>query len=124
MQQTREHQRLVFLSREPTQWMMPIAFGLLAVAQDDVAAGRTGGIDQALDLQGGVDVRVGAVAVVRDAVGVEGLEAGGHDDGADLDLLDLSCLREVDGLALAAGLDAGLLALAAILSCDGRSPDR
>jgi len=27
MQQTREHQRLVFLSREPTQWMMPMALG-------------------------------------------------------------------------------------------------
>ena len=27
MQHTREHQRLVFLSREPTQWMMPMDLG-------------------------------------------------------------------------------------------------
>jgi hypothetical protein len=79
MQQTREHQRLVFLSREPTQWMMPMAWAA-AVAQDDLAAGRAGGVDQALDLQRGVDVRVEAVAVLRDALGVEGLEAGGDDD--------------------------------------------
>ena len=29
MQQTREHHRLVFSSREPTQWMMPTLLGLL-----------------------------------------------------------------------------------------------
>ena len=27
MQQTREHHSLVFWSRDPTQWMMPTAFG-------------------------------------------------------------------------------------------------
>ena len=70
MQQTREHQMLVFLSREPTQWMMPMALRCLravrsAFAEDHLAAGRAGGVDQALDLERGVDVRVRAVAVLR-----------------------------------------------------------
>ena len=38
-----------------------------------------------------------AVAVARSCVGVPQLEAGGHDDGADLELDDLVLLLEVDG---------------------------
>src|ERR1039458_2838655 len=82
-----------------------------AVAEDHIAARRTGGVDEALDFQGGIDVREGAVAILWNALGVEGLEPGSHDDRADLDFLDLLRLLEVDGLLLAAGLDAGLLAL-------------
>ena len=42
---------------------------------------------------------------------VERLETGGDDDRADLDLLELLLLGEVDGLLFAAGFDARLLAL-------------
>ena len=111
MQQTREHQRLVFLSREPTQWMMPIDLGWLAVAQDDVAGRRAGGVDQALDFQRGVDVGIAPVAVLRRPADIERLEPGGDDDRAHLDLPELLLLLEVDRLLLAAGLHAGLLAL-------------
>jgi len=76
-----------------------------------VAAGGTGGIDQALDFQRGIDIGILAVAVLGDAPGVEGLEAGGHQDGPDLDLLEGLLLREIDGLLFPTGLDAGLLAL-------------
>ena len=58
MQQTREHQRLVFSSREPTQWMMPTRFGLAAVAQNHFAARRAGSVDQPFHFQRG-DTRSG-----------------------------------------------------------------
>ncbi len=61
-----------------------------AGAQDDLALGGTGGVEEALDLQARVDVRVRAVAVLGNPLGVEGLEAGGRDDRPDLEL-DLSC---------------------------------
>ena len=67
-------------------------FGMLAVAQDHLAAGRAGGVDEALDLERGIHVGEGAVAVLGHALGVEGLEAGGDDDRADLDLLELLLL--------------------------------
>ena len=86
--------------------------GMAAVPQDDLAAGRAGGVDQPLDLQRGVDVRVGCRSRSTDVLaGSKGWKPGGQDDGPDLDLLDLLGLREVDALPIA-GLDAGLLALA------------
>jgi len=39
---------------------------------------------------------------------------GGQDDGADLDFLELVFELEIDGVAVGAGLDAGLLALAGL----------
>jgi len=54
----------------------------LAVAQNHFAGGGAAGVDQPLDFERGVDVGVVAVAIVRNALGVEGLEAGGQDDGA------------------------------------------
>ncbi|MHC4933885.1 MAG: hypothetical protein ACYTGV_17030, partial [Planctomycetota bacterium] len=55
-----------------------------------------------------------AIAVVGDSFGIEGLEARGQDDRADLDLLGGLDLLEVDRVAIAARLDAGLLALAGL----------
>ena len=89
------------------------ALGRRAVAQHELSGGRPAGVQQPLDLQAGVDVRILAVAVVRDDRGIERLEAGGHDDRPDLVLLDPFLLVEAEGIPLAAGLDAALLALAA-----------
>jgi hypothetical protein len=89
-------------------------FGLLAVAQDDLAGGGPRRVDQAFHLQPRVDVGIGAVAVVRDALGIEHLEPGRQDDRPDLDLLDRLLLLEVDRVAVAAGLDAGLGALSGL----------
>ena len=103
MQQTREHQRLVFLSREPDAVDDADRPGRAPVPQQDLAAGRAGRVHQALDLERGVHVRVAAVPVLRDLRGVERLEAGGHDDRPDLDLLVAVLLAMVDRLRLADG---------------------
>src|ERR1019366_9063450 len=86
-------------------------FRMPAVAEDHITARWTRGVDEALDLQGGIDVREGAIAVLRNALGIKGLEPGGYNNRADLDFLDLLRLLEVNGLLLSASLDAGLLAL-------------
>jgi hypothetical protein len=93
---------------------MPMARGGATIAGDDLTAGGTGGIDQPFDFEGGVDVGIGAVAVLGLAFGVEGFEAGGDDDGADLDFLETFLLVELDGLAFTAGFEAGLFAFAGL----------
>ena len=86
---------------------------LRAVAQDDLAAGRAGGVDQALDLQRGVDVRVGRRSRSAESLGgSKVLKPVARMMVPTLISLISSCLREVDRLPVAAGLDAGLLALA------------
>ena len=56
------------------------------------------------------DVRVFPVAVLFPHLGVKGLEAGGEDDGADVDVLLLGLLVKVDRVVLADGLaDAAFL---------------
>ena len=111
MQQTREHQRLVFSSREPDAVDDADRLRLLAVAQDDLAAGRAGGVDQPLDLQRGVDVRVGPVAVVRSRLA----GSKGWNPVARMIVptsMSLNSSVCVKSMALPiAGLDAGLLAL-------------
>ncbi len=94
MQQVREHQRLVFMSREPTQRMMPDRLGMAAVAQDDFARRRAGTVDQPLQFERGDDVGIEAVAVLGDPLRVEEFEARGDDDVADLDLDQFLLLRE------------------------------
>ncbi len=123
-QQTREHQRLVFSSREPTQWTMATFFGRLAIAQDNLAFGGAGGVDQALDLEGIIDIGVNAVAEEGGPFGVKDLEPGGHDDRADRDVLDFLGLLEVDRFAVAAGLDAGFLAFVGDRVCAVRDSCR
>ena len=70
----------------------------LAVAQDDLAPGRAGGVAQPLELHVGVDIGQAAVAVLRQLARIEQLPARGQDDVAYLDLDDLILLVEVDGL--------------------------
>src|SRR3989304_5481338 len=86
----------------------------LPAARDAPPVGGAGGIAQPLHLQRRVDLRVGPMAVMGDALGVEDLEAGGQLDRPDVDGLHALLLREVDGLPVAADLHAGLLALAAL----------
>ncbi len=82
--------------------------GRLAVLADDLATGRARGVGDALELEAGDHVVEAAVPVARLLSGVPQLEAGSHDDGADVELDDLVFLLEVDG-PRAAGRHAGLL---------------
>src|SRR5208283_5409675 len=88
--------------------------GALAVAQHHFARGRPRGIHQPLDFQRRVDVGVDAVAVFRRPVRIEDLETGGENDGPHIDDLGAFLHLQVDRMALAAGVDAGLLALAGL----------
>ena len=60
------------------------------------------------------DVRIEAVAVLGNPLGIEQLEARGDDDVADFDLDEFLFLREVNRLPVGAGFEAGLLALAGL----------
>ena len=81
---------------------MPTDFGSgLAIPQDDIAAGRAGRVAQALEFQVGEDVRQAAIAILRDAAGIEQVLAGGQDDVANLDRHDLVFLVEIDGIGRA-----------------------
>ena len=75
--------------------------GALAVLADDLAAGRPGGVVHALELEAGDHVVEAPVAVPGFLAGVEELEAGRDDDGADLDLDDA---RPVCSKSIAPGL--------------------
>ena len=73
----------------PTQWMMPTAFGVLAVLQQDLAAGRARGVVHVLELEAGEHVRVPAVAVFAGSCAASnGWNPVATMIGADLDLLD------------------------------------
>ena len=56
-----------------------------AVAEDDLAVGRSGRVAQPLKLKAGKDIGQPAVAVVGDAAGVEEIKAGRKNDIADFD---------------------------------------
>src|ERR1039458_5626273 len=83
---------------------------LAPIAQNHFAAGGPGGIDEALHFERGVHVGIRAIAVVGHAGSVEGLETGGQNYRADLDVFLPGLRLQVDGMALTAGCDAGLLA--------------
>ena len=63
---------------------------------DQMALGRSGGRQIALELEGGDDVRHDAVAPDLGRPGIVGLKAGGEDDGADVDLMGLLGIVEID----------------------------
>ena len=79
----------------------PHALRLAAVPEDHLSARRPGGADQTLHFQGGVDVGIFSVPVIRDLAGVDGLEPGRDDNGPHLQFLDLFLLFEVDGVPVA-----------------------
>ncbi len=70
----------------------------------DLALVRAGGAEQALEVETGDDVLVGAVAVVAPHPGIERLVAGRQHDRPDLDLHLLGHLVEIDGVVLAHAL--------------------
>ena len=74
---------------------------LLVRRAQDLALVRPGGAEQALEVEAGDDVLIGAVAVVAAQPGVEGLVAGRQNDRPDLDFDFLRLLVEVDGVVLA-----------------------
>ena len=85
--------------------------GMVTVAQDHVTSRRAAGVDEPLDFQRGVNVRIAPVAVLRHPADIERLKPGRDDDRADGDFPKFLLLLEVDRLPIAAGLHAGLLAL-------------
>jgi len=66
-----------------------MTFGLPAVAEDHIAARRTGGIDEAARLPGRYRRSEGCHSVLRNALGVKGLEPGGTMMVPTFDFLDL-----------------------------------
>ena len=79
------------------------ALGHLAVAGPQDRVERPRRRQQAVHLHAGDDVLVCPEAVLRLEVGIEELEAGGHDHGADLDV-ELALLHpQVDGEGRAGG---------------------
>src|SRR5581483_251699 len=72
-----------------------------AVPEHDLAVRRAGGVQQALDLQAGVDVGIEAVPVLGHPGRVEGPVPGREDDRTDLDLVERLGLLEVERVALA-----------------------
>ncbi len=80
--------------------------GDLAVARPQDRVERPGRGEQAVHLHAGDDVLEGAEAVLRLEVGGEQLEAGRHDDRADLDVHDLVAGAQVDAVLDRAGVDA------------------
>ena len=86
--------------------------GSCSIAQNHLAARRSGGVDQTLHFQRRVNVRITAVTVIGIAAGIEGLEASGQKNGSNLDLLEGLLLIEINRVAIAAGLHAGFLAFA------------
>ena len=73
----------------------------LAVLLDDLAAGRAHGVAQPLEFQAGVHLGEAAVAPLFELAGVDQIVAGGHDDGADLQLADAVLVVHHDGARLA-----------------------
>ena len=72
-----------------------------AILTAHCAVGRPAGVDQTLQFHAGQHVVQLAITVLRQAAGVKVMEAGGQDDGADLDIQELLGLLEVDGAGLA-----------------------
>ncbi len=101
MQQAREQYSLVAASREPTQWTTATRFGVLAVLQYDLPAGRTAGIDQALELDAGQNILQLPIIQFGDAGRVEVTEAGGQDDRPDRKLVVRLLHVVVDGAPVA-----------------------
>src|SRR5208282_504356 len=75
--------------------------GRPAIAERDLAAGGTGGVDQAFHFESSIDIRKDAVPVIGRALRVKGLEPRRDDDSADINLLNPVLLRVVNGLDLA-----------------------
>ena len=91
-------------SREPTHWSQAIFLRLLVVRRPhQVAAERSGGREDALELQRGDHVGIIGVVIRLVFAGIEGLEARRQDDRPDLDLFGLGFLVVVDGPGLAGG---------------------
>ena len=94
-----------------------------AIAQDDIAVGRTGGIGQTFEFQAGEDVRQAPITILGDPAGVEQIVAGGQDDIANLDGDDLVFLGEIDGIGRAeflTGFAGAFLEVGAVWLVDDR----
>ena len=78
----------------------------LAVARPQDRVERPGRGEQPVHLHAGDDVLEGAEAVLRLEVRREQLEAGRHDDGADLDVHHLVACAQVDAVLDRTGVDA------------------
>ena len=87
---------------------------LAAVAQNHFPTGRARGVDQAFHLRSRVHIGVHTVAVIRNLAGIKGLVSRRQNDGPHLDRFQFGLLLQVHGVAVAAGLNASLLAAAAL----------
>ncbi len=79
--------------------MIPTLVGRPAVFHDDLPAGGTDRVVQTFELKTRVDFRKSTVAVLLQGAGIEGVEAGGQDDIAHLDLDFFIHHAVIDGLA-------------------------
>ena len=85
---------------------------MAAIAQENFPRRRPGTVDQPFQLDGSDHVGIQAVTVLRNPLRIEEFEARGDDDVANLDLDLFLLLLEVNGVAVGARFQAGLLALA------------
>ena len=70
--------------REPTQKTIAMPVDRLAVRRaPDLSLSRAARVEDPLQLRSGHHVRIAAVAVLLEVRGIERLEPGGDDDGAD-----------------------------------------
>ena len=103
MQQTREQYSCVFLSRDPTQWMMPTARGVLPSFSRTWPLFGPDAFTMCSTWSAVNTFGYRPNPYCGTLCGVDRLEPGGHHDRPDLDLLVAVLLPVVDRLRLADG---------------------